>query len=393
MPPSVPGFAATGLHCGIKPSGEADLALIASDCPAVAAGVFTRNRFPGHPVILSRGRLRRGKCAQAVVINSGISNVAMGERGTRDARSMGRIAAHALEIRESHVQVASTGVIGRALPMPLIEVGIREAARKLTPTGWSRAARAILTTDTVPKLAHVKAGSFSLLGIAKGSGMVMPDLATMLCYLATDLAVEPEFLRDALREAIEPTFNRVTIDGETSTSDTVTILANGRAGNRPLGPRSAGALELRGALADVCAELSEKLIADAEGVSRMGEIVVTGARTNSQAEQLARKVANSILVKTALFGADPNWGRIVQAAGAAGVRFSPREFGVTIGGVEVMRAGEPHGGATALRRSERAMRKKRVLIEISIGSAPGNARILTCDLGYGYVKINAEYTT
>jgi len=390
--PRVRGFAAAGLHCGIKPSGDLDLALIASDCPAAAAGVFTRNRFPGAPVVLSRRRLRRGR-AQVVVVNSGISNVAMGARGARDAERMAHVAADALEVADADVQVASTGVIGQPLPMPRIEAGIRQAASRLSTSGWTRAARAILTTDTRPKLSHAGTRSFDLLGITKGAGMVMPDLATMLGYLFTDLAVKPEFLREALVEAVEPTFNRLTIDGETSTSDTVTILANGRAGNRPLGPRSAGARDFRRTLADVCEDLTEKLAADAEGVSRIGEVIVSGARSDAAAEKMARRIANSVLVKTALFGADPNWGRIVQAAGAAGVPFRTEDFGIRIGGVEVMRGGGPFGGPAAHKRAERAVRAKRVVFEISIGRGRGRARMLTCDLGYGYVRINAEYTT
>jgi glutamate N-acetyltransferase/amino-acid N-acetyltransferase len=363
-----------------------------SDVPAAAAGVFTRNRFPGAPVVLSRARLRKGR-AQAVVINSGISNVAMGERGRRDAQRMTEVAARALGLRPADVLVSSTGVIGQPLPMRAIEPGIRDAAAKLGATGWSKAARAILTTDTRPKLSHQPGRGFALLGIAKGSGMVMPDLATMLCYLVTDLAVDPRFLREALVEAVEPSFNRLTIDGETSTSDTVTILANGLAGNRPLGPRSANARDFRRRLGAICEELTEKLAADAEGMTRLGEIVVTGARSDAHAVKLARRVANSVLVKTALFGADPNFGRIVQAAGAAGVPFRIDDFGLRIGGIEVMRDGAPRGGAATQRRAERAARKKRVRIEISLGRGPGSGRILTTDLGYGYVRINAEYTT
>lgn len=392
MPPRVRGFLATGLHCGVKPSGAPDLALIASERPAAAAGLFTRNRFPGAPVVLSRARLRRGR-AQAIVVNSGVSNVAMGERGRRDALQMSEIAADALGVRAADVQVASTGVIGRPLPMRAIESGIREAAGKLSATGWTRAARAILTTDTRPKLVHQASRGYSMLGITKGSGMVMPDLATMLCYIVTDLAVQPDFLREALVEAVEPSFNRLTIDGETSTSDTVTVLANGVAGNRPLGRRSARAREFRRRLAGLCAELTEKLAADGEGVTRLGEIFVKGARSDALAEKLARRVANSVLVKTALFGADPNWGRIVQAAGAAGVPFRTRDFSIRIGGVEVMRHGAPHGGPAAQKRAERAARARRVRYEICVGRGPGEARILTTDLGYGYVRINAEYTT
>ena len=388
----VAGFRAAGVSCGIKPSGALDLALIVSDFPANAAAVFTRNRFPGAPVRVSRAHLRDGR-ARAVVVNSGISNVATGAVGLRNARGMCRQTAEVMGLRPSDVQVASTGVIGRQLPMESIAVGIPKASRALSPTGWSRAARAILTTDTRPKLAQVTRRSFSLLGLAKGAGMVMPNMATMLVYMVTDLAVESSFLSDALREAVDPTFNRLTIDGETSTSDTVLVMANGAAGNRPLGPRSAGAADLRKALAEVSSALTEKLALDGEGVTKIARIHVRGARSDRTAELIARSVGNSALVKTALHGADPNWGRIVQAIGSAGAAFSPGRVGIRIGGAELLRRGMAIESTAALRMAERAMRRKKVEIEITLGTGPGSASILTTDLSQGYVAINSEYAT
>ncbi len=388
----VAGFRAAGVRCGIKPSGALDLALFVSDSPANAAAVFTRNRFPGAPVRVSRAHLRDGR-ARAVVVNSGISNVATGAVGLRNARAMCRQAAEELGLPPKDVQVASTGVIGNQLPMELIAPGIRKAARALSATGWSRAARAILTTDTRPKLAQVTRRSFSLLGFAKGSGMVMPNMATMLVYMVTDLAVESAFLSDALREAVDPTFNRLTIDGETSTSDTVLVMANGAAGNRPLVRRSAGADDFRKALAELSSTLTEKLALDGEGVTKIARIHVRGARSDRAAQQIARSVGNSVLVKTALHGADPNWGRIVQAIGAAGAVFSPERVGIRIGDAELMRQGTARESTTALRQAERAMRRKKIEIEITLGSGPGDASILTTDLSHGYVAINSEYTT
>jgi glutamate N-acetyltransferase/amino-acid N-acetyltransferase len=388
----VSGFRAAGISCGIKPSGALDLALIVSDRPASAAAVFTRNRFPGAPVIVSRQHLRRGS-TQAIVVNSGVANVATGAAGLRNARAMCRRTAGELDLRASEVQVASTGVIGPQLPIERIELGIPRAAAELSATGWSRAARAILTTDTKPKLAHVTEKGFSMLGMGKGAGMVMPDLATMLVYIVTDLAVEPSFLRSALREAVEPTFNSLTIDGETSTSDTVLLLANGAAGNRPVGARSARARDFRRALGEISSTLTEKLALDGEGVTRIARIDVEGAKSDRSAQKVARKVGNSLLVKTALFGADPNWGRIVQAVGAAGVAFSPGQLGIRIGGVELLQGGTPVRSSGLLRRAERAMRRKKVRVEIALGRGPGRASILTTDLGYGYVRINSEYTT
>ena len=388
----VAGFRAAGVRCGIKPSGALDLALFVSDSPANAAAVFTRNRFPGAPVRVSRAHLRDGR-ARAVVVNSGISNVATGAVGLRNARAMCRQAAEELGLPPKDVQVASTGVIGNQLPMELIASGIRKAARALSATGWSRAARAILTTDTRPKLAQVTRRSFSLLGFAKGSGMVMPNMATMLVYMVTDLAVESAFLSDALREAVDPTFNRLTIDGETSTSDTVLVMANGAAGNRPLARRSAGADDFRKALAELSSTLTEKLALDGEGVTKIARIHVRGARSDRAAQQIARSVGNSVLVKTALHGADPNWGRIVQAIGAAGAVFSPERVGIRIAGAELMRQGTALESTTALRQAERAMRRKKIEIEITLGSGPGDASILTTDLSHGYIAINSEYTS
>ncbi len=392
MAVDVPGFLAAGIACGIKPSGKPDLALIVSDRPAAAAAVFTSSRFPGAPVVVSRSHIRGG-VARGAVVNSGISNVANGARGLADAREMTRLLARAIGARSREIQVASTGVIGRTLPMEKLREGIPRAVAELSPRGFERAAKAILTTDNVPKLVHTRARGFRLVGMAKGAGMIMPRMATMLAYIVTDLAVEPAFLRAALREAVTPTFNALTIDGETSTSDTVLVLANGAAGNRPIGVGSARAREFERALLETSSELCYRLARDGEGVTKLATVAVSGARSDRDADRVARSVANSALVKTALFGADPNWGRIVQAIGAAGVPLLPANVGVKIGGVEMLRGGEPSGGRTGLRRAERAMKRKEVAIEISIGRGPGNARMLTTDFSYEYVRVNAEYTT
>jgi glutamate N-acetyltransferase/amino-acid N-acetyltransferase len=388
----VPGFLAAGIACGIKPSGRPDLALIVSERLASAAAVFTTSRFPGAPVVVSRQHIRAGR-ARGVVVNSGCSNVANGARGLRDAREMTRLLAREIGASPREIQVASTGVIGRLLPMDKLRAGIPSAARALSPRGFERAATAILTTDNVPKLVFRKSRGFRLAGLAKGAGMIMPRMATMLGFLVTDLAVEPRFLARALREAVGPTFNALTIDGETSTSDTVLVLANGAAGNRPIDAGSARAREFARALLEASQELCYRLARDGEGVTKLATVAVTGARSDADADRVARSVANSALVKTALFGGDPNWGRIVQAIGAAGVPVRPASVGVRIGGVEMLRGGEPTGGRTGLRRAERAMKQKEVPIEISLGRGPGRARMLTTDFSYEYVRVNAEYTT
>ena len=392
MAVEVPGFLAAGLACGIKPSGKPDLALIVSDRPASAAAVFTTSRFPGAPVVVSRAHIR-GRVARGVVVNSGVSNVANGARGLADAREMTRLLAREIGASPREIQVASTGVIGRELPMAKLRAGIPRAVAALSPRGFEDAASAILTTDNVPKLVHLRARGFALAGMAKGAGMIMPRMATMLAFIVTDLAVEPGFLQTALRDAVDPTFNALTIDGETSTSDTVLVLANGAAGNRPVAAGSARAKEFARALLETSRELCYRLARDGEGVTKLATVSVAGARSNGDADRVARSVANSALVKTALFGGDPNWGRIVQAIGAAGVTLRPANVDVRIGGVQMLRGGEPTGGAAGLRRAERAMKKKEIPIEISIGRGPGRARMLTTDLSYEYVRVNAEYTT
>jgi len=388
----VRGFRAAGIACGIKPSGKPDLALIVSDRPAAAAAVFTTNRFPGAPVVVSREHIRRGR-ARGVVVNSGVSNVANGARGVRDAREMTALVAAAIGARPREIQVASTGVIGRLLPMDKLRDAIPRAVESLSERGFERAAEAILTTDNVAKLVHRRGRGHSLVGMAKGAGMIMPRMATMLAYLVTDLAVEPALLRRALRHAVDATFNSLTIDGETSTSDTVLVLANGAAGNTPIGVGSARARDVERLIADASAELCERLARDGEGVTKLATVAVSGARDDREADRIARSIANSALVKTALFGGDPNWGRIVQAAGAAGARLTPGRVDVTIGGAQLLRGGEPTGGVTAFRRAEKAMKQKQVAIEVSVGRGRGRARILTTDLSYEYVRVNAEYTT
>jgi glutamate N-acetyltransferase/amino-acid N-acetyltransferase len=381
LPLRVPGFRASGLACGIKPEGEADLALVVSDRPATVAGVFTTSAFPSAPLLLTRRRVRRGR-ARAIVVNSGNANAATGRAGLRDAEIVAaRVAAEA-GLRPEEVLVASTGVIGRRLPVARVRRHVPELVR-----------RAILTTDTRIKIESESPRGFNLLGFAKGSGMIQPNMATLLVFVVTDLAVEPVFLRRALREVTDSTFNRLTIDGEMSPSDTVLLLANGAAGNPPVrSTRGAGGRFVR-ALRSVCERLTDALAADGEGVTRVAGIQVSGARSHDDAERAARAIANSMLVKTALYGSDPNWGRIVQSLGASGARVDPARVGVRSGGVELLRRGQPVGGAAALRRATRAMRNDRVEIRVGLGLGKAAAFVLTTDLTYDYVRINAEYTT
>ncbi|HTY19690.1 MAG TPA: bifunctional glutamate N-acetyltransferase/amino-acid acetyltransferase ArgJ [Myxococcota bacterium] len=391
----MPGFRAAGVRCGIKRQGL-DLALIASDGPAAAAGVFTRSSVVGAPVELSRERVRSGR-ARVIVANSGVSNVAMGARGRADARAMTAAAARALGCRPEEVLVASTGVIGHPLPIARIRAGLPRAVRSLRGDGLGAAARAIMTTDTIPKVAvlhtRIDGRRVTLAGIAKGSGMIEPNLATMLSFLLTDAAVAPPLLRRMLRDACRTSFNRLTVDGETSTSDTVLLLANGRAGHATLrDPASAGARRLATALTELSESLARALARDGEGATKLVTVRVAGARSGAEAERAARRIANSMLVKTALFGGDPNWGRILQTVGAARVRIALARAEVRLAGVVVWRHGAPTGPA-ARARAGRALRAREIEVSIDLGAGRHGTTVWTCDLSYDYVRINADYTT
>jgi glutamate N-acetyltransferase/amino-acid N-acetyltransferase len=393
--PIVPGMRAAGVHCGIKDAAP-DLALLVSDEPASVAGVFTRSTVVGAPVELCRERVRSGK-TRAVAVNSGCSNVAMGKRGLRDAASMAAAAGRSLGVAAEDVLVASTGVIGEPLPLRRIRAGLTQAVAALAPEGLPAAARAIMTTDTVPKLASrvVRIGrrDVTLAGIAKGSGMIEPNLATMLSFLLTDAAATPAFLRRTLREVADRTYNRLTIDGEGSTSDTVLLLANGVAGHAPLrAPSSPGAARFRDALGDVATELVRALARDGEGATKLITVRVSGARSHAEAEAAARRVANSVLVKTAIFGGDSNWGRILQTIGAGRTALRLERTSVALAGVTVFRNGSSAGPA-ARRRAASKLSAPEVDIDVSLGAGKGSAELWTCDLTYDYVRINAEYTT
>jgi glutamate N-acetyltransferase/amino-acid N-acetyltransferase len=392
---SVPGFRASGVCCGIK-RRDPDLGLIVSDLAATAAGVFTRSSVPGAPVVLSKQRLRSGR-KRGVIVNSGISNVAMGSRGMRAAEAMTEMAARALGCHSEEMLVASTGVIGEPIPLAKIRAGIPLAREALAPEGLGDAARAIMTTDTFPKLAsrRVRLGgrSVTVAGIAKGSGMIEPRMATMLAFLLTDAPVAAAFLRRLLRKTAEETFNRVSIDGETSTSDTVLLLANGAAGGKPLrGPQSPGSRALADALREVCTDLSRDLARDGEGATKLVTVRVTGGRSRGEAERAARRIGNSMLVKTALFGGDPNWGRILQTVGAGEVRINLERAEVRLGGVAVFRRGAPVG-PRARARAGRKLTEPEIEILVHLGTGRSSASLWTCDLSYDYVRINAEYTT
>lgn len=389
------GFQAAGVSCGVKESGREDLALFFSDRPANSAGVLTRNRVKGAPLTVTRDRLRAGT-ARAIVVNSGISNVCTGERGIEDARAMTRAVAEALHLREGEVLVASTGVIGAYLPMDKIAVGIRRAADSLSRQGGEAAARAIMTTDTVPKVARecFAAGrkTVTLWGVAKGAGMIHPQMATLLAFVLTDAAIGRPLLRHFLRRAVEESFNRITVDGDMSTSDMALVLANGACGDRPIAAAdSAAGRAFARALNRLCTRLAEMLIRDGEGATRFIRVEVEGARNRNEAERIARGVATGNLVKTAIAGGDPNWGRIVARVGQYSIRGRLDKMKVFLGRVCVFAGGKALDYPS--RKAQREVQGKEVLIRIVLSDGKADAHCLTCDLTHDYIRINAEYHT
>ena len=379
------GFLASGVSAGLKASARPDLGLLVSDGPASAAALFTRNALPAAPVEVSRRRLAGGE-ARAVVANSGQANAGTGRAGIEDAEALTEAAARALRIEPHAVLTCSTGVIGPRIPVAEATSGIAEAVAALSPSGGPEFAEAILTTDAGAKQVVVEGDGFTVGGCAKGAGMIAPDLATLLVFLTTDAAADPSSVRSVLRRAAAPVWNGVTVDGCSSTNDTVLLFANGASGTRP----DASALEE--AVAAACADLARQVVAGAEGATTTLVVHVDGTATNGDARAIGRAVAGSLLVKTAVFGRDPNPGRILQAVGASGVRFSPEDVNATLAGLPVIAEGrippgfDPAGFADALKDRE-------VVIRITAGGGPGSATAFGCDLGYEYVRINAEYTT
>lgn len=391
---SAQGFRAGTAACGIKQSGKADVGILVADSPCTAAAVFTSNRFCGAPIVVGREHVRRGRL-RAIVVNSGCSNVATGERGIADARAMCAHFAAAIGARPTEVLPSSTGVIGEFLPMAKVRAGIDAAAAVLSASARAgRAfAEAIMTTDTRVKLAgerfRVGRTTVTVAGCCKGSGMIAPNMATMLGYLTTDAGLAPAQLRRLLKAAVEPTFNRVTVDECESTSDTVAMLASGLAC-----AVTGGTAEARFAagLRAVCESLAYQIAADGEGATRVLEVAVRGARSPRDAHAAARAIAVSPLVKTAVHGGDPNWGRIVQALGQTRVSYQPEDVVVRLGGTVLFRKGAPAPGLDR-RAVAKLMKAKHVAIEVDLGAGRAADRVLTCDLSREYVTINADYHT
>jgi glutamate N-acetyltransferase / amino-acid N-acetyltransferase len=385
------GFRASATAAGIKPN-RLDLALLVADVPCTAAGVFTANRVQAGPVLVSREHLAKGR-ARAVVANAGCANAATGAPGLADAREMAALAAAAVGCRPEEVIVASTGVIGTRLPMGKLRAGIRTAAARLSRDGGPEAARAILTTDTRPKEVLVERSlrgrTLRIGAMAKGAGMIAPNLATLLAFFTTDAALEAAPLREALGHAVGETLNRITVDGDTSTNDMAVILASGAAGGPAITGSGHAFDEFRSALTEASRRLAEMIVRDGEGATRVAEVRVEGARSAAEADRIARTVAESPLVKTALNGGDPNWGRILAAAGRAGVDLEPAAVDVFIGDVWVCAGGAAREYEESLAAA--AMREDPVRFRVDLHAGAAVGWVWTCDLSHEYVDINAHY--
>ncbi len=385
------GFTACGVACGVWADGVRDLGLLFSELPSETAAVFTRNAVKGAPLVVTRGAVEGGG-VRAVVANSGIANAATGQRGIEDARAMQEMVAGALGIEAGEVAVASTGVIGVRLPMGRISAGIRSAAGELSNAGF---AEAILTTDPREKeaVARVEVGGKTITvgGTAKGSGMIHPNMGTMLAFLTTDAAVEKGCLQETLRRATDRSFNRVTVDGDTSPSDMALLMANGAAGNAPIALDSPDYPVFAGAVEGVARELAKEIARDGEGATRLVEVVVEGATSEERAAALAKSVVGSNLVKAAVFGEDANWGRVVTAMGYSGVDFDPENVDLWFGPIKVFSGGEPvpHEEADA----NATLAGDEVNITARLGEGAASAAAWGCDLSYEYVRINGSYRT
>ncbi len=388
---SAKGFQAAGLYCGIKEETR-DLALVYSEAEASGAAVYTTNRVQAAPIEVCRAHLADGR-AQAVVLNSGNANACTGAVGLANAQQMCELAAGPLALAIEAVLVCSTGVIGVPLPMEAIAEGIPQAVAALSRSGGHDAAAAIMTTDTVPKsfAVELEGKPVRIGGMAKGAGMIAPNMATMLSVIGTDAQVAPGLLQALLVWAVQRSFNCITVDGDMSTNDTVIALANGAAGGPQLEKGGPGIEGFYAGLEEVCRQLARMIARDGEGATKLVSIRVQGASNQSEARQVGLAVANSNLVKTAVFGCDPNWGRILCAVGYSGADIDPDQVEVALCGVPIYRA----GAGVDFEQEEliAAMRGEDIPIQIDLGRGHAEAQIFTCDFSYDYVRINAEYTT
>lgn len=387
------GYKAAGVRCGIKQQGS-DLAIIYSEVDASSAGVFTTNVFKAAPVFKSMETVKAGK-GRAIVVNSGNANACTGEQGLKDVDHIRKFAGELLNVPVDMVLCASTGIIGQMLPMDKYEIGIMDAVAELDENGGDAASLAIMTTDTKPKSAacEVEIGGkpVRIGAICKGSGMICPNMATMLCFITTDADIEPSALQSCLVSAVDRSLNSLSVDGDMSTNDCVIILANGTSGCAKVTKGTPEYETFEKALADVCVELAKQIAHDGEGATKYVEVHAVNAETYADAKAIAMKIANSPLVKTAIFGEDPNWGRVLCAAGGSGAQVYPEKTSLYFGDLKIVENGEPvrlDPGA-----SRKPMLEKELHITVDMGLGSESATAFTCDFSYDYVKINAEYHT
>jgi glutamate N-acetyltransferase / amino-acid N-acetyltransferase len=389
----VQGFLFSGIPAGIKKDGKRDLGLIYSEVPAQVAGLFTTNAVKAAPVQLDMERIKKGLC-QAIVVNSGNANACTGSRGLKDAKRVSWLVAKQLGINERLVFPSSTGVIGSPLPIKKIEVGIPKLTDQLSPESWMSTVEAIMTTDTFPKVevaaCRIKGKPVKLCGMVKGAGMIRPNLATMLSFLVTDANIQASLLQRMLEMTAEASYNRITVDGETSTNDTVLLLANGKAGHPCLNRMDRDAGVFQSMLSKVCRSLAESVVKDGEGATKFVEILIRGVRSMKEAKQAAYAVAHSPLVKTAFFGEDANWGRILCALGYSGVHIDPNRIDVFFDKAPIVKKGMGVGSPLE-ERAGRILKNKSFKVTIDLHQGKSQFSVLTTDLSLDYVKINASY--
>jgi glutamate N-acetyltransferase/amino-acid N-acetyltransferase len=389
----VNGFLFSGISAGIKKDGKRDLGLIYSEVPAQVAGVFTTNAVKAAPVLLGMERMKRGLC-QALVINSGNANACTGDKGVRDARRVSLLAAKRLGIGEQLVFLSSTGVIGVPLPMNKIEVGIPKLIEDLSPDGWMRTVEAIMTTDTFPKVevatCRIKGRSVKICGMVKGAGMIRPNMATLLSFLVTDANIKTSLLQQMLQRASEDSYNRITVDGETSTNDTVLLLANGKSAHPLLNRMDREGEIFQSMLSAVCRKLAMSVVRDGEGATKFIEILIRGGQSKEDAKLAAYAIAHSPLVKTAFFGMDANWGRILCALGHSGIQMNPNRIDVLFDKIPIVKNGMGVGRRMEEKASQ-VLKKKSFKVIVDLHQGKAEFSVFTTDLSIDYVKINASY--
>lgn len=388
------GFLASGVHCGLKKKRK-DLSLFYSKKPCTAAVLFTKNMVKAAPVVLAQEQLKKGGYIHAVVVNSGNANCMTGARGMSDARKMVRFVAKAIKVQEDEVLVSSTGIIGEFLSMEPVVKGVPALVEGLSVHGLANAADGIMTTDRFRKIASrmftIGGKKVRITGVAKGAGMVKPGMATMLCYLMTDANISKKGIKKALDCSVDTSFNAITVDGDMSTNDTVMLLANGEAGNRLIRSKGRDYEHFQENLGAVADDLARMVVRDGEGASKVIEVRVKGARRKSDARKIAETVADSLLVKCAVLGGDPNWGRVASSAGASGVSFDPAKMEITLDGVTFFKNGK---AVTHINRKATFVFKgKNVRIEVDLHSGRAEAGFLSCDISKKYITLNSYYTT